>query len=231
VGTESGDVWIGNLMIQCTSEDIDTLCSTTLSYVPTTKLVTDFGTEIEANLIEGTFGCEIPANVTKGDAISDLDAINATDKHSQKEIDEAIKHISRSLEDSLWNGAARLDTKHGHKVFDEEKKAVKHLMKINRTEEKGEHEDTAIVDDVKAVIAKLTEEADEQLAVVAINDAKSTPVQDAKKQDKVDTEIAKAEDELDKAKDKLNEGKPDKAIDHFKKAWEHAQQAIKHAQK
>jgi len=129
----------------------------------------------------------------------------------------------------LWNGAARLDTKQGHKVFDDEKKAVKHLMKI--TEEKGKHADTAIVDDVEAVIEKLTEEADEQLAVVAINDAKNTPVQDPKKQDKVDKEIAKAEEELDKAEEKLNEGKPDKAIDHFKKAWEHAQHAMKHAQK
>ena len=128
----------------------------------------------------------------------------------------------------MWNGTTRLDTKHGHKVFDEEKKAVKHLKKI--TEEKGKHADPAIVDDVNASIEKLTE-ADEQLAVVAINDAKNTPVQDPEKQDKVDTEIAKAGDELAKAGDKLNEGKPDKAIDHYKKAWEHAQQAIKHAQK
>ena len=119
--------------------------------------------------------------------------------------------------------AARLDTKHGHKVFDEEKKAVKHLMKI--TEEKGEHADTAIVKgEVEAVIEKLTEEADEQLAVVAINDAKSIPIQDAEKQDKVDTEIAKAEEELDKAHQELAKDKPDKAIDHFKLAWEHAQE-------
>jgi len=151
----NGDVWIGNLMVQCTSEDIDTLCSTTLSYATVTKLVNDFGTEIEANLIEGTFGCEIPASVIKGEAVSDLDlgAISTTNKHSQKEIDEAI------------------------------------------------------------------------------NDAKNTPVQDAKKQDKVDKEIAKAEEELDKAYQELANDKPDKAIDHSKKAWEHAQHAIKHAQK
>jgi len=72
-GMVSGDVWIGNLMIHCTSEDIDTPCSTTLSCAPTTKLVNDFGTEVKANLIEGTFGCEILAKVIKGEAISDLD--------------------------------------------------------------------------------------------------------------------------------------------------------------
>ena len=58
-GTVSGDVWIGNLMIQCTSEDIDTLCSTMLSYATVTKLVNDFGTEIETNWIEGMFGCDL----------------------------------------------------------------------------------------------------------------------------------------------------------------------------
>ena len=63
-GMVNGDVWIGNLMIQCTSEDIDTLCSTSLSYATTTKLVNDFGTEVKANWIEGTFGCRIPAEVT-----------------------------------------------------------------------------------------------------------------------------------------------------------------------
>ena len=59
----NGSVWIGNLMIHCTSEYIDTLCSTTLSCAPTTKRVNDFGTEVKANWIEGTFGCRIPASV------------------------------------------------------------------------------------------------------------------------------------------------------------------------
>jgi len=167
------------------------------------------------------------AKVIKGEAITDLEAINTTNKHSQKEIDEAIKHISSSLNAALWTDESRLAPKHGKKVFDEEKKAVKHLKKI--TEEKGKHADPAIVDNVEVVIAKLTK-ADEQLAIVAINDAKNTPVQDSEKQDKVDTEIAKAEEELAKAYQELAKDKPDKAIDHFKKAWKHAQHAIKHAQ-
>jgi hypothetical protein len=167
------------------------------------------------------------AKVIKGEAISDLEAIDTTNKHSQKEIDEAIKHISSSLDAALWTDESRLDPKHGNKVFDEEKKAVKHLKKI--TEEKGKHAYPAIVDEVEAVIKKLTE-ADELLATVAINDAKNTPVHDPKKQDKVDKEIAKAEEELAKAYQELANDNPDKAIDHFKKAWKHAQHAIKHAQ-
>jgi len=159
----------------------------------------------------------------KEDAITELEAISTTDKHAQKDIDEAVKHIEKSLEDSLWNGVSHLDTKHGHKVFDDDKKAVKHLMKAAKR-------DPTIADAISDVIDKLTK-ADDRLAIVAINDARNTPVQDPKNQDKVDKEIAKAEEELSKAVEEVSKGKPDKAIDHYKKAWEHAQHAIKHAQK
>lgn len=162
------------------------------------------------------------------DAMADLEAIDITNKHDQKDIDEAIKHIGKSLQDSLWLDASHLDPNHGHKVFDEDKKAVKQLMKI--TEEKGKHEDTAIVDEVKAAIEKLTK-ADEQLVIVTINDAKNAAVQYPKNEGKVDKEIAKAEEELAKAAEEISKGNPDKAIDHYKKAWEHAQHAIEHAQK
>ena len=159
----------------------------------------------------------------KEDAITDLKAINTTDEHAQKDIDEAIKHINKSLEDSLWVDASHLDPKHGHKVFDEEKKAVEDIMhdliKCPECCDVGTN-----------VIDKLVT-ADKILAETALNDAISTNVTDPKNQDKVDKEIAKAEEELAKAYQELSKGKPDKAIDHYKKAWEHAQQAIKHAQK
>ena len=164
----------------------------------------------------------------KEGAITDLEAIDTTNKHTQKAIDDAIKNIKESLEKSLWLDTSHLDPKHGHKVFNEEKNAVKHMMKI--TDGKGEHDDPAIVDELKAVTSKITK-ADEQLAMVAINDAKNTPVQDPKFQDKVDFEIAHSEEELIKAAEELSKDQPDNAIDHYKKAWEHAQQAIMFAQK
>jgi len=156
----------------------------------------------------------------KEDAITDLEAITTSNKHAQKDIDEAIKHINKSLEDSLWLDASRLDTKHGHKVFDEEKKAVKDIMHVKCPE---------CCDACTNVIDKLVK-ADKILAETVLNDAISTNVTDPKNQDKVDKEIAKAEEELTKAAEEVSKGKPDKAIDHYKKAWEHAQQAIKHAQ-
>jgi thiosulfate/3-mercaptopyruvate sulfurtransferase len=154
----------------------------------------------------------------KEDLITELEAISTTDKDAQKDIGEAIKHIEKSLEDSLWNDVLHLDTKHGYKVFDDEKEAVKHLMKAAKR-------DPTIADAISDVIDKLTK-ADDRLAIVAINDAKNTPVQDPKSQDKVDKEIAKAEEELSKAVEEVSKGKPDKAINHYKKAWEHAQHAI-----
>ncbi len=77
----------------------------------------------------------------KNDSIAMLSGVvNITDKHAQKEILRAIEHIARSLgieeqhgkehedsDESLWLDDYHLDEKHGHKVFSEEKKAVKHL--------------------------------------------------------------------------------------------------------
>jgi len=104
-------------------------------------------------------------------------------------------------------------------VFDEEKKAVKGLLKIIK---KG---DSGIEGEIMFVIDILVD-IDRMLAQDAITKAESFPGDK-----KVDKEIAKAEKEMGKAQKELDKGKPDKAIDKFKKAWEHAQKAIKHATK
>jgi len=63
----------------------------------------------------------------KEQAVTDLEAAKTGDKKTDKKIDDAIKHIQKSLEDKLWADELRLDTKHGKKVFDEEKKAIKDI--------------------------------------------------------------------------------------------------------
>ena len=54
------------------------------------------------------------------------------DKNSQKELDKAIKHLEKSLHDDNWidGDPTRLQEKKGKKVFDEDKSAVKSLLKI-----------------------------------------------------------------------------------------------------
>ena len=67
----------------------------------------------------------------KEQAVTELEAAKTGDKKIDKEIDNAIEYIQKkSLEDELWVDELHLDEKHGKKVFDEEKKAVKHLTKL-----------------------------------------------------------------------------------------------------
>jgi hypothetical protein len=63
----------------------------------------------------------------KEQAVADLEAAKTGDKKTDKKIDDAIKHIQNSMDDKLWADELHLDTKHGNKVFDEEKKAVKDI--------------------------------------------------------------------------------------------------------
>ena len=80
------------------------------------------------------------------------------------------RNINKSLgigeEHIIWIDETHIDAKHGHKVFDEEKKAVKKLMHVI--------DDKKASEEVKGVceeaIGKLTS-ADEILAVAAYEDA------------------------------------------------------------
>jgi len=121
-------------------------------------------------------------------------------------------HEKTTLEKYVWGlDGESLEDKKSKKVFDEEKKAVKGLMKIVKKGDSGI--DTEILD----VIALLVD-IDRELALDAINEAKSFGE---------NKETEKAEKELTKGDKEAAKGKPDKAIDKYKKAWEHAQKALK----
>jgi predicted GH43/DUF377 family glycosyl hydrolase len=141
----------------------------------------------------------------------------------EREIDKVIGHIEQSLETDLWIDENHLDPQHGHNVFNEEKKAVKKLMKLI--------DNYDILQNVKDVcqltINKLVT-SDKFLAETALKDALNTDIQNPDNQEKYDTEIEMAEEELLKAEEKVVIGDFDIAIDHYKKAWEHGQNAIKH---
>lgn len=179
---------------------------------------------------------------TKKDAIEKLNTVN------HKDVDKIIKHIKKSLNEELWRDEWRLSSKdlkeceegddkckegdkpkNGKKVFSEEKKAVKEIIKqLNKKGEKELPEETKQL--YKELMTKLVK-ADEIIATIAIQDAKNTEVKNPDKQKKVDKELEKVEKEMNKAYEELSKNKQDKAIDKFKKAWEHANHAIKHAKK
>ena len=146
------------------------------------------------------------APAIKSEAIAKLESVKTGDKKIDKKIDKAIKNIEKSLEDRLWIDTSHLDPKDGEKVFSEEKKAVRELMKIKNN--------PAVSQAITLLLA-----VDQSLAQIAIDDADASGG-DAKR-------IAKAQKEMTKAQEQIDEDHYDKAIEHYRKAWTHAQKAMK----
>lgn len=174
----------------------------------------------------------------KQEAISTLEGAKTGEKKWDDKLDKAIGHIDKSLNIDpkhpgktwkkypLWVDDNHLDPKHGKKVFDDEKKAVKELKKLIKKDDTPQD-----VKDVCQAVIDMLLEADGLLAHTAYDEAL-----DGAGDPKVDKELEKCDKEFDKAIEDLNHldknGDPDpkyeKAIDHYKKAWEHAQKALKH---
>ena len=155
------------------------------------------------------------ARPLKENVMTELEALKPTgDKKLDKKIDKVIRHIEKSLKDKLWVDESHIDTKRGKKVFYEEKKAAKDLMKLTRKPNVPEEIKMAL----STVILKLVD-ADSMLARTAIDDAIAAGGKEK--------EIEKAEKEMVKAEKDKSKAKYDKAIDHYKHAWAHAQKAVK----
>lgn len=123
----------------------------------------------------------------------------STDPNSTKSIKNSIRFIERSLALEFWEDEWRL-TAMGMRVFDEEKRAVRELMKIK---------DSALWPMIDEIL-----EIDEQLASTAIDDAVSEGGDPAG--------IFKAQDELSRAVTMRDRGKFVRAVEHCGKAWKHA---------
>ena len=152
------------------------------------------------------------------DILSNLLA-TGNDKTDER-IEKAIVHIEKSLAPELWETEFSL-TEKGKKVFKEEKKAVKELMKV---------EDIDVSKSIGSLVS--TGQILAQIAIyMATKTAEAAECYDGGNDDpecdKALKEIDKAEAEIDKAQKEYDKGKYDKAIDHYKKAWEHAQKAMK----
>ncbi|MHC4582039.1 MAG: MopE-related protein [Planctomycetota bacterium] len=174
-----------------------------------------------------------PAQSLKYEAMEALYALaeEIDDKKITKDLDKAIEHVDKSLGADgqiVWLDETHIDAKHGKKVFDEEKKAVKKLGSVLK--KKDTPQDVAeVCDDVIGLLV----EADKRLADAAFDDASATlaEISDPKVAEKVEKELEKCDKEYDKVDEELDKGHPAHAIDHYKKVWEHAQNALKHAAK
>ncbi len=143
----------------------------------------------------------------KAHAVTVLSSLLPTgSRYYDRLIDRAIGSVEDSLNTAYWVDDTHLTDK-GNKVFDEEKKAVKDLMRVRGSAKA----------DVRIVMATLVA-ADESLAGTAIADAIALGGSDRY--------IAKAQAEMEKAEYDLIRHRYDKAIDHYKKAWQYAQKAL-----
>ena len=128
------------------------------------------------------------------------------DEKLDKDIEKALKHLDKGLEEKLWHPDGSRLTGKGKKVFDELKHTLKDLDKLKTPP-------AAISTSIE-----LLSKASGTLAQTVIYDAISAG---AKGKD-----IDKATKELDKGDKELGNEKFDKAVDRYKKAWKTAWKAL-----
>ncbi|MHA2314523.1 MAG: golvesin C-terminal-like domain-containing protein [Candidatus Hermodarchaeia archaeon] len=158
-----------------------------------------------------------------------LDQTESEDKKIGHSIDKMIEKIEKSLDNRLWADDNAPNSKHGNKIFDNEKKAVKHGIKII----KDKHSTEEVKENIAEAINNLIN-ADRQLAE---NSYEQALTYSGNK--KVDKELEKAQKYLEKANEELNKNlknskkgpKYHKVIDQLKKSWKHSQKALKHLEK
>lgn len=135
----------------------------------------------------------IAPKAVKSDVLNRLGAL---------QLDDAAKHLAKSIDDGLWLDASHPRPNGGESVFNEEKETVKRLIGI-----------TAAGDSINRLVR-----VDRFLAAAAIRDAMATG--DAKK-------VADANGELSQGDADATLAKPDTAIEHYRKAWLKALDSMK----
>ncbi|UCF07839.1 MAG: hypothetical protein JSW28_09390, partial [Thermoplasmata archaeon] len=162
------------------------------------------------------------------DAIALLEEAKTGNKWVDRKLDKVIDFIQMSLnidpknpEKSwkkypLWIDYNHLDPKHGHMVFDEQKKAVivlTILIEDSRTPQWVKNKCQEVIDKLIASTSLL--------AHTAYRDAQAYAGDK-----KVDFELRKCQKGLSRSEKDLAQDYYFKAIDDFKRAWNHAQLAI-----
>jgi hypothetical protein len=168
-------------------------------------------------------GCFTSLRERKEQTIEILNQTHSEEKKIEHGINKMIDTIEKSLEDKLWQNEYELTLKDGHKVFDNEKKAVKEGMKIIK--------DKKTTEEAKETVKQTIEELVSVDRHIAENLNKEASQYGGTK--KIDHELEKAQKYLAKAYEELEKSKCkyDKVVNNLKKSWEHSQKAIKHANK
>jgi surface protein with Ig-like domain/HYR domain-containing protein len=143
------------------------------------------------------------------DVLSQLIQLRAgvTDKQDGDRLDDAIKHLTKSLDADLWLNDSRPSAKDGEKVFSEVKDTVNKLRDLIK-DKHSTISDAALQRFIERLLG-----ADRVLVLVA-----TTNVVDPRK-------LAKAINELEQGDRDAAGGKYDSAIEHYRQAWSQAVKA------
>ncbi|NNE69777.1 MAG: T9SS type A sorting domain-containing protein, partial [Rhodothermales bacterium] len=163
----------------------------------------------------------------------------ATDKDAE-DYEKAVEHATENVDDGkLWNEDATPSSKHGKKVFSNDKQIVKALGRVVERE--------GLEAALAGKLINLTIRLDRDIATSTIDlaqedldtlvDGLSLPCDkkdkqcrnDEKSLEEAQKELDKAREELAKAEGKVAEGDLDKAVDHFRKAWDKAEKSMDEA--
>jgi hypothetical protein len=142
--------------------------------------------------------------------LSELTALraSATRKQDRDKLDDAIDHLTRALDPSLWVDQTHPSRQHGVKVFDEGKDAVKKLCELIQ-----DAQSTISAAILQGFIDRIFV-ADRLLAAIAIQDG----IQAGASQKK----IAEANLELAKGDQAVGDEKCDNGIEHYSNGWKAA---------
>jgi predicted AlkP superfamily pyrophosphatase or phosphodiesterase len=142
----------------------------------------------------------------KADVVTDLLSLLPTgSERDDLRILKSVVHIGASLLPALWNDDSDL-TSFGRAVFNEERKAVHELLKV----------DNQTPEIIKA--AETLTDVDMQLAEIALDEAIAAGGDQE--------DIAESEEELQEGQTDLEDGNFEDAIDHFKDSWRSAKKAV-----
>jgi hypothetical protein len=162
---------------------------------------------------------DVAPMLVKDEAIATLTGyLPSGNNQDDKNLEKAIKALTKSRTPEWWVDDSTLDAKKGGKVFTEEKQAVNHLLKVTSIDV------SSIVDDLVGADSDLARLHAER-AATAIDEA-ILAVVSPNKITKAQNQLAKASAELDKAAAEATAGRYEKAIAAYGNAWDHAQKAI-----
>ncbi len=141
----------------------------------------------------------------------------------------AIDDVEDSLEDDLWTDVIRLDDRHGHRVFDAERRAAQQLAQALTKD--GTRLGTAGRADVQEALMLLATADWIILRVGWVDAERFDGGITGKHAAHVQRELDRAEDDFADGEAAQAAARHDDAIKAYRSAWQHLQQAFDHAAK